>query len=478
MVIALLPACIFSQSEEWVLYMIGNAHIDLAYRWRWNETTDRVTPDTFIGVLDMLDKMPELTYAQSQMALYESIEKTHPQVFRRIREKISAGQWSVVGGQWAEPDAILPSGESHIRQFLIGAEYCRTHLGVDSVDIGWLPDAFCGQALTLPQIFSGCGIRYYLFGRGAPAGKQVFRWVAPDSSSLLAYHLPVPYGLTAPDADLLTPLRDWRRTTGLPFAMVLFGEGDHGGGPRQTDIEAIERLRKMDGVPTLRYATAEDFFARLAKAPTAWPDHFGEIGRGILDKFQSRGIIGVAFWENGWRNLSTSKRKVLKPEDLKGLKIRTMENKVHMASFTAAGASPVPMVWGEVYTSLQQGVIDGQENPVVIIHSNALWEVQKYYALTGHFYGSHVFLASKRNLDKLPKDIQKIILDTARELSAFQRDYSKKLEDELIVQLKAKGMDVYEIPNKKAFQDAMQPVYKQFESQFGKDLIKAILETK
>lgn len=201
----------------------------------------------------------------------------------------------------------------------------------------------------------------------------------------------------------------------------------------------------------------------------------GEIGRGILDKFQSRGIIGVAFWENGWRNLSTSKRKVLKPEDLKGLKIRTMENKVHMASFTAAGASPVPMVWGEVYTSLQQGVIDGQENPVVIIHSNALWEVQKYYALTGHFYGSHVFLASKRNLDKLPKDVQKIILDTARELSAFQRDYSKKLEDELIVQLKAKGMDVYEIPNKKAFQDAMQPVYKQFESQFGKDLIDKIL---
>jgi len=281
MVIALLPACIFAQPAEWVLYMIGNAHIDLAYRWRWNETTDRVTPDTFIGVLDMLDKMPELTFAQSQVALYESIEKTHPQVFRRIREKINAGQWSVVGGQWAEPDAILPSGESHIRQFLIGMEYCRTHLGVDSIHIGWLPDAFCGQALTLPQIFSGCGIRYYLFGRGAPAGKEVFRWIAPDSSSMLAYHLPVPYGLTAPDADLLTPLRDWRRTTGLPFAMVLFGEGDHGGGPRQTDIEAIERLRKMDGVPTLRFATAEDFFARLAKAPTPWPAHFGEIGRGI-----------------------------------------------------------------------------------------------------------------------------------------------------------------------------------------------------
>ncbi len=200
----------------------------------------------------------------------------------------------------------------------------------------------------------------------------------------------------------------------------------------------------------------------------------GEIGKSILDKFTPKGILGLAFWENGWRHLSTKNTKVQKPEDLRGLKIRTMENKVHMASFQAAGASPIPMVWGEVYTSLQQGIIDGQENPPVVVYSNALWEVQKYYALTGHFYGPHVFLASKKNMDKLPKEYQKIIMDTAKELSKFQRDLSAQIADQQIKDLRAKGMDVYEV-QKQAFQDAMKPVYAQYEGVFGKDLIDRIL---
>ena len=276
----LLPVMVFSAAMDSTIFMVGNAHIDLAYRWRWNETTDRVAPDTFEGVLDMLDKTPGLVYAQSQLALYESIEKTHPAIFKRICEQIAQKRWSVVGGQWAEPDAILPAGESLIRQFLIASEYSRKHLGVDHIDIAWVPDSFCGQALTLPQIYSGCGIRYYLFGRGAPNNKRVFWWVAPDQSKVLAYYLPVPYGLTAPDVDLLPAVREWYRLTDLAFAMLIFGEGDHGGGPRQTDIDAIDVLKQKKDFPDLKFSSPEQFFGLLAETRKEWPTYKGEIGLG------------------------------------------------------------------------------------------------------------------------------------------------------------------------------------------------------
>ena len=116
----------------------------------------------------------------------------------------------------------------------------------------------------------------------------------------------------------------------------------------------------------------------------------GEIGQGLLKQLEPKGIIGLAFLENGFRHI-TSNKKIVTPADLKGVKLRTMENKVHMATFKEMGAAPVPMVWGEVYTSLGQKVIDGQENPIHIIYANALWEVQKYVILTGHFYTPYIF---------------------------------------------------------------------------------------
>lgn len=200
----------------------------------------------------------------------------------------------------------------------------------------------------------------------------------------------------------------------------------------------------------------------------------GEIGQSIMQKFEPKGIVGLAFMENGWRSL-TAKNKVLKPADLKGLKVRTMENKVHMAAFKAMGAAPVPMAWGEVYTSLQSGIIDGQENPVAIVHTNSLWEVQKFYPQTRHFYTPYVFLMSKAKYDGLSKEDRKIVRDTALEMAAFQR---KLMNDQLsgqIAQLKEKGMDVYDV-DRTAFQAATQAVYSEFENVFGKDLIQRILK--
>ncbi len=203
----------------------------------------------------------------------------------------------------------------------------------------------------------------------------------------------------------------------------------------------------------------------------------GPNGRDLLDAFSAKGIKGLAFWENGFRQITNNVRPIEKPEDLKGIKIRTMENKVHLASFKAFGASPTPMAWSEVYTALQQKTIDAQENPIAIIYHQKIFEVQKYLTLTGHFYSPTPLLMSLKAFDSLPKDIQKIMLDTAIECATYERNLLRDSEAKQIAEIKAKGMQVT-TPNKKPFQDAAAPVYKEFEAQFGKETIDKIIATK
>jgi tripartite ATP-independent transporter DctP family solute receptor len=156
---------------------------------------------------------------------------------------------------------------------------------------------------------------------------------------------------------------------------------------------------------------------------------------------EARNIIGLAWWENGWRHLTT-KKEIKSPDDLRGLKLRTMQNPVHIAAFQKVGASPIPMAWGEVFTSLGQGVIDAQENPVTVIYTNSLWEVQKYLTLTGHVYGPHVALMSRAAWGKLTPEQQAIIRDAVQEATGFQRQTSQRLEKEQLEALKQKGMIV------------------------------------
>jgi len=203
----------------------------------------------------------------------------------------------------------------------------------------------------------------------------------------------------------------------------------------------------------------------------------GPIGKDLFEAFAPKGIKGLAFWENGFRQITNNVRPIEKPEDLKGIKIRTMENKVHLASFRAFGASPTPMAWSEVYTALQQKTIDAQENPIAIIYHQKIAEVQKYLALTGHFYSPTPLLMSLKAYNALPKDIQKIMDDTAIECATYERNLLRDSEAKQIAELKAKGMQVT-TPNKKSFQDAAASVYKEFEAQFGKDTIDKIVTTK
>lgn len=203
----------------------------------------------------------------------------------------------------------------------------------------------------------------------------------------------------------------------------------------------------------------------------------GEIGKKMLADMDNFGWKGLAYGERGFRNLTNSKKPVNTPEDMKGLKIRLMQNPVYVDSFKALGANAVPMAWTEALTALQQGTIDGQENPLNVIVSFNLFESQKYLALTRHAYAPNVIMMSKKTWDKLSPEQQKLVERSAKAAAEHNRAYDNAKEAEWLQFLKDKGMEVTE-PDLALFREAVKPVYEKYEAQFGKELVESILAVK
>ena len=185
--------------RDFTAHLIGHAHIDLAWLWRWEETVHDIATHTFRGTLAQMDRIPGLTFAQSQAALYEAIERNYPGLFQRIKDRVKEGTWIPVGGMWVEPDLNMPDGESFARQLLYGKRYFMDKFGVD-VNVGWNPDGF-GHSFQLPQILNRAGIKYYVFERCAPEKMPVFWWEGLDGSRLLAYVPPGWYLVNLPFLD-------------------------------------------------------------------------------------------------------------------------------------------------------------------------------------------------------------------------------------------------------------------------------------
>jgi tripartite ATP-independent transporter DctP family solute receptor len=199
----------------------------------------------------------------------------------------------------------------------------------------------------------------------------------------------------------------------------------------------------------------------------------GEIGQGMLDSLSKNKLKGFCYWENGFRNV-TAKKSAANPEDVKGLKIRTMEAEVHMATFNNLGANAIPMAWGEVYTALQQGTIDAQENPIANIYQGKIHEVNPYVTMTRHFYAPSPVLMSKAVWDKLPAEYQKILSDAIIETRSFARDEIKRGEKEYTEAMKKEGVHIIENIDIAKWRKAVQPTYDQFEKKIGKDLIDKV----
>jgi len=184
----------------------------------------------------------------------------------------------------------------------------------------------------------------------------------------------------------------------------------------------------------------------------------GPIGQELGKKFEKSGFVALAYLDNGFRNVTNSKRPVKTPEDLKAMKIRTMEAPTHLAIWRAIGANPTPMAW-PIFTQLQQGVIDGQENPISVIHGSKLPEAgQKYLTLSRHVYSALVFVANKAFIDGLPAAERKVVMDCARSASLQGRSHIRDNEAKQIAELKAAGMQVEDKPDLEAFRKATAPV--------------------
>ncbi|WP_277024636.1 MULTISPECIES: TRAP transporter substrate-binding protein [Paracoccus] len=200
----------------------------------------------------------------------------------------------------------------------------------------------------------------------------------------------------------------------------------------------------------------------------------GEIGQELLASFQPHGIVGLAWAENGFRHITNSVRPIREPADMAGLKLRTMENEVHIAAFRAAGAAPTPMSWTEVLTSLQQGTIDGQENPIPIVTANNMWEIQDNITLTGHVYSPAVVAMSAIHWDGLTEEQQGWFVEAAQAAAAASRATVVENETSGIAMMKENGMEVVEDIDKAAFAAAVQPAYDEFADRYAPELIARI----
>ncbi|HZQ59782.1 MAG TPA: TRAP transporter substrate-binding protein [Casimicrobiaceae bacterium] len=166
----------------------------------------------------------------------------------------------------------------------------------------------------------------------------------------------------------------------------------------------------------------------------------GPLGKTLLDKLPEKGLIGLAYWDLGFRNVTNSKRPINRPEDLEGLKLRVIPNPVFLDTFKAFKANPVPMSFSELYTALETKTVDGQENPYSVILSNKFYEVQKFVSATNHVYGTNIILVSKKFWDTLSPAEQKILRDAAIEARDYQRQVSRAAADKAVAELRAKGM--------------------------------------
>ena len=200
----------------------------------------------------------------------------------------------------------------------------------------------------------------------------------------------------------------------------------------------------------------------------------GPIGQELLAKFPPKGMVGLAWAENGFRHMTNSKHQVVEPGDLKGLKMRTMENPIHIEAYRQFGILPTPMAFSEVFTALQQGTVDGQENPLSVITSAKLDQVQKYLSLTGHVYSPAIFLMNKAQWDRLSDADKHAFLEAAREGVKANRARVDEDERRAVADLRGKGMNVVENLDKAKFQAALAPVYVDFGKRFGQANIDRI----
>ncbi|WP_105383995.1 TRAP transporter substrate-binding protein [Neorhizobium alkalisoli] len=204
----------------------------------------------------------------------------------------------------------------------------------------------------------------------------------------------------------------------------------------------------------------------------------GAFGKSLADKLPATGLVGLAYWELGFRNLTNERRPVTKLEDIKGLKIRTLQSPIPIEMFNSLGANAVPLPYTELYTALETGTVDGQENPAANIINAKFYEVQKYMTLSRHQYNPQIVLISKKFWDKLNDEEKAVLQSAATEARDFQRKVSRDADAKAVAEIKEKGMQVDELSaaETQKLRDAVKPLIDKFSADIGADTVSLLFK--
>jgi tripartite ATP-independent transporter DctP family solute receptor len=200
----------------------------------------------------------------------------------------------------------------------------------------------------------------------------------------------------------------------------------------------------------------------------------GPVGQALFAKLPEKGLVGLAFWDLGFRNVTNSKRPIMKAEDLEGIKLRVIPNPVFLETFKTFKANPVPMSFSELYSALDTKAVDGQENPYAVILSNKFFEVQKFLSATNHVYTANTILMSKKFWDRLSPAEQKLVQQAALEARDYQRQISRAAATKAVADLRAKGMQINELPAAEVgrMRQMVKPIHDKFMAEYDPALVK------
>ena len=249
-----------SAAKEYEVIYASHAHIDMNWMWGWQETV-AVTLSTFRTMLNLMKEYPEFTYSQSQASTYKIVEDHDPDMMDEIKEHIAEGRWEVTANAWVETDKNMPDTESLIRHIRVTRDYLKEVWGVENVKVDFSPDTF-GHSRFVPEINTFGNVPYYYHCRGLQDDLTLYRYRAPSGNEVLMYKEPYWYnsGINPDNGTGVFEIE--KRCAGLKTALIVYGVGNHGGGPTRRDIETMLEMQQWPIFPTLKFGTLHQFFKK------------------------------------------------------------------------------------------------------------------------------------------------------------------------------------------------------------------------
>lgn len=270
------------------LHMIGNAHIDPVWLWRWQEGY-QTTRATFASALERMKETPEFVFTCSSAVLYKWIEESEPEMFEEIKRRVDEGRWCVVGGWWIEPDCNIPSGEALVRQGIYGQRYFLSRFG-KLAGVAYNIDSF-GHAGSIPQILKKSGLDYYVFMRPNHHEKELpgalFWWEGIDGTKVLAYRIPFAYGTWSDELESRIEEVAELAPDGVNEMMCFYGVGNHGGGPTKSNIQTIKNVMSKDTYFEVLFSSPDRYFHAVGDKDAHYPTVKDEL------QYHARGCYSV-----------------------------------------------------------------------------------------------------------------------------------------------------------------------------------------